>query len=107
MGKRRFHFESFWPKLDGFMEVVQQSYNILPQDLDAILATLVKSRPWAFLDIQVHPNAAALFAASVQSRTVQEAINGSSWIAWQRGGDAPNGNQIIQNIKDDAQSLGV
>ncbi|KAL5657892.1 hypothetical protein ACJX0J_031055 [Zea mays] len=20
MGKRRFHFESFWPKLDGFME---------------------------------------------------------------------------------------
>lgn len=26
MGKRRFHFESFWPKLDGFMEVVQQSW---------------------------------------------------------------------------------
>jgi hypothetical protein len=24
-GKRRFHFESFWPRLLGFLEVVQQS----------------------------------------------------------------------------------
>lgn len=81
-------------------------------------------RPWAFLDVQVHPNAAALFDASVQSvvgsgtdtkfwtdrwlhgkriadwapslfaavnkkavrsRTVQEAINGSSWVLDIRG----------------------
>ncbi|KAL5648602.1 hypothetical protein ACJX0J_039411 [Zea mays] len=96
--------------VDTFWTILFLSYNILRISLyaddvvlDAILATLVKSRPWAFLDVQVHPNAAALFAASVQSRTVQEAINGSSWIAWQRGGDAPSGNQIIQNIKDDAQ----
>jgi hypothetical protein len=25
-GKRRFQFESFWPKLDGFLEVVTQSW---------------------------------------------------------------------------------
>jgi hypothetical protein len=26
-GKRRFHFEGFWPKLPGFMEVVADSWN--------------------------------------------------------------------------------
>jgi hypothetical protein len=26
-GKRRFHFESFWPKFDGFHEVVQQAWS--------------------------------------------------------------------------------
>jgi hypothetical protein len=26
-GKRRFHFEAFWPKLDGFLEAVQGAWN--------------------------------------------------------------------------------
>jgi hypothetical protein len=26
MGKRRFHFENFWPNLDGFMEAVNNSW---------------------------------------------------------------------------------
>ncbi|WVZ94091.1 hypothetical protein U9M48_040028 [Paspalum notatum var. saurae] len=26
-GKRRFHFESFWPKLPGFLEAVEQNWN--------------------------------------------------------------------------------
>ena len=26
LGKRRFHFESFWPKLPGFLETVQHSW---------------------------------------------------------------------------------
>lgn len=26
-GKRRFHFEAFWPKLDGFMEAVQSAWD--------------------------------------------------------------------------------
>lgn len=26
-GKRRFHFESFWPKLPGFMDAVSQNWN--------------------------------------------------------------------------------
>jgi hypothetical protein len=27
MGKRRFHFESFWPKLGGFLEEVKSSWD--------------------------------------------------------------------------------
>jgi hypothetical protein len=26
-GKKRFHFESFWPKMQGFQEVVSDSWN--------------------------------------------------------------------------------
>jgi hypothetical protein len=29
-GSRRFHFESFWPQLDGFHEVVQSTWNSVP-----------------------------------------------------------------------------
>jgi hypothetical protein len=29
-GSRRFHFESFWPQLDGFPEVVQLAWNSVP-----------------------------------------------------------------------------
>ena len=29
-GKRRFHFESFWPKLDGFQEAVDEVWNSAP-----------------------------------------------------------------------------
>jgi hypothetical protein len=28
MGKRRFHFESFWPKIPGFLEVVGASWSM-------------------------------------------------------------------------------
>jgi hypothetical protein len=28
VGKKRFHFESFWPKLEGFQEVVQLSWDM-------------------------------------------------------------------------------
>lgn len=28
-GKQRFHFESFWPKLDGFLHVVQAAWSAL------------------------------------------------------------------------------
>lgn len=31
-GKRRFHFESFWPKLEGFSEVVAQAWNSAATD---------------------------------------------------------------------------
>lgn len=27
LGKKWFHFESFWPKLDGFFETVQMSWD--------------------------------------------------------------------------------
>lgn len=27
LGRRRFHFETFWPKLDGFQEVVSEAWN--------------------------------------------------------------------------------
>jgi hypothetical protein len=27
VGKKRFHFESFWPKLEGFLEAAQQSWD--------------------------------------------------------------------------------
>jgi hypothetical protein len=27
VGKRRFHFETFWPKLEGFLEVVEGAWN--------------------------------------------------------------------------------
>jgi predicted Zn-dependent protease len=27
VGKKSFHFESFWPKLEGFNEAVQQSWD--------------------------------------------------------------------------------
>lgn len=30
MGKRRFHFEPFWPKLSGFQEAVQEAWNSIP-----------------------------------------------------------------------------
>ena len=29
-GRRRFHFESFWPKLDGFQEAVSASWTSVP-----------------------------------------------------------------------------
>ncbi|WVZ81545.1 hypothetical protein U9M48_028911 [Paspalum notatum var. saurae] len=29
-GKRRFHFESFWPKIEGFLDVMQQNWNTPP-----------------------------------------------------------------------------
>jgi hypothetical protein len=29
-GKRRFHFESFWPKLEGFQEAVEAAWNSAP-----------------------------------------------------------------------------
>jgi hypothetical protein len=32
LGKRRFHFESFWPKIPGFLEVVAAMWNQLLQD---------------------------------------------------------------------------
>jgi hypothetical protein len=32
-GKRRFHFESFWTKLDGFQEIIQSAWNSV--DLDS------------------------------------------------------------------------
>ncbi|KAL5664445.1 hypothetical protein ACJX0J_024553, partial [Zea mays] len=50
-----------------------RSYNILPQDLDAILATLVKSvcLPLTLGGLGV-PN-------------LEEAINDSNWIVWRRG----------------------
>jgi hypothetical protein len=28
-GKRRFHFEAFWPKFDGFQQVVQQAWGVV------------------------------------------------------------------------------
>jgi hypothetical protein len=27
LGETRFHFEAFWPKIDGFLESVQQAWN--------------------------------------------------------------------------------
>jgi hypothetical protein len=29
-GRRRFHFESFWPKLEGFHEAVASAWNSIP-----------------------------------------------------------------------------
>ena len=29
-GRRRFHFESFWPKLDGFQEAVSSAWALVP-----------------------------------------------------------------------------
>jgi len=29
-GRRRFHFEAFWPKIDGFLEVVQLAWHSVP-----------------------------------------------------------------------------
>lgn len=34
-GKRRFHFESFWPQLDGFNETVAQAWNAAPTQAPA------------------------------------------------------------------------
>lgn len=31
-GKRRFHFESFWPKLEGFTEAVVRAWNSGPRN---------------------------------------------------------------------------
>jgi hypothetical protein len=30
--KKRFHFEAFWPKIDGFLEAVQQAWNSIQQN---------------------------------------------------------------------------
>ena len=34
LGKRRFHFEIFWPKLDGFLATVDAAWNCIPPDPD-------------------------------------------------------------------------
>jgi hypothetical protein len=53
-GKRRFHFEAFWPKLEGFLEAVQEAWNsVQPQPcpfstLDKKLkATARKLQAWS------------------------------------------------------------
>ncbi|XP_073353860.1 uncharacterized protein [Aegilops tauschii subsp. strangulata] len=34
LGKRRFHFERLWPKLDGFLTTVDEAWNSIPPDPD-------------------------------------------------------------------------
>jgi exonuclease III len=41
-GKRRFHFESFWPKLPGFIETVQQNWSAPVQSLCAVEQVFLK-----------------------------------------------------------------
>ena len=41
-GKKRFHFESFWTKLDGFLETVQRSWEGPVQDCSPLLRISIK-----------------------------------------------------------------
>ena len=42
IGKRRFHFESFWTRLDGFHETVQKSWESPVQDCSPLLRISIK-----------------------------------------------------------------
>ena len=54
IGKRRFHFESFWTRLDGFHETVQKSWESPVQDCSPLLRISIKLKrlaktlqPWS------------------------------------------------------------
>ena len=36
LGARRFHFERFWPKMDGFLDVVSLTWNVVVPDPDPL-----------------------------------------------------------------------
>jgi hypothetical protein len=44
-GKRRFHFESFWPKLDGFQEAVAAAWASMPAGPCPLVSLPVKLKP--------------------------------------------------------------
>ncbi|KAL5672034.1 hypothetical protein ACJX0J_016340, partial [Zea mays] len=100
-------------KVDFMAAVNKLSYNILPQDLRRYLLSKRDLLPLVekvCLPLTLGGLGVPNLEVMGWSRTFQEAINGSSWIwdliVWRRGGsvgDPPSGNQIIQNIKDDAQ----
>jgi len=44
LGKKRFHFESFWTRLDGFLEAVQHSWDEPVHDCSPFLRISIKLR---------------------------------------------------------------
>jgi hypothetical protein len=46
-GKRRFHFESFWTKLEGFHEVVATAWSVVPASLCPLLTLAAKPKATA------------------------------------------------------------